>query len=456
MAYDSTNKIIGAPVGVYDVQRCLNNDSGDVATLCMASSINMWSWRKPIYSTKKQLTADDWKGSAHVMTGYKTGGGLKKKCATWGSITNTRAFFENDIWSYDRPVLDGNCFFRLTDWSAYHHNAERSFNVWRMVAAAATEIYIPSKQIDDGRTIGFEFGFFQNLSDGYIDSSELFGDCRDFFPAVIMTPSGMKTYGGHDCYFIQTADKKVGQLISEGVEVITISFKAGEFARRIMADWGATQYSGPLQNNYMWSVCLALIDVASPMITGENHHIGSGINVVSLEYTYGASTRYLPIKQEGSIQGAVAIRVTLTRQSGSSWGNLKYAISKIEIRLTKTKSGQHKFSSNAQFQTPSGMVYLQNISSGNPLTVDNFITNIQFDNATGTQTLTLTPPTPVIYTCTNTTAGNTLFIGSLTLVPYSGNVEFTAQYGLGWAVGGYAQSYWESAEASTIVSGWNT
>lgn len=48
MAYDSVNKVVNAPVSIYDVQRCLAKSSNDLGTLCTANNINPWSKHKPV------------------------------------------------------------------------------------------------------------------------------------------------------------------------------------------------------------------------------------------------------------------------------------------------------------------------------------------------------------------------------------------------------------------------
>ena len=89
MGYNSSTGLIYSPVSIYDVQRCFGLSSPDLATLILNANINIWAAKKPIYSTKvQQLTDADWAGTTRSLTGYKTGGGIKKWASVWADYIN--------------------------------------------------------------------------------------------------------------------------------------------------------------------------------------------------------------------------------------------------------------------------------------------------------------------------------------------------------------------------------
>jgi hypothetical protein len=211
MGYNPTKQIISQPVSVYDVQQCCwvrlqrtvsgqtqTRYSGDVGVLCCAQvgdtipasdglgswtvmargTVNMWSPRKPIYSPKVvQLTNQDWQGGAHTDPNYKTGGGIKKAIVTGTAFLNSSGSggaLPSAIWTHDKPILDGICAFRLTDFAGYWHTIGRMFYIGT-IFGNISNIIIPTSDSDDGANLGFSMWF--NVNTGQITAHELFGDC---------------------------------------------------------------------------------------------------------------------------------------------------------------------------------------------------------------------------------------------------------------------------------------
>ena len=165
MAY--SNNLITAPVSIYDVQRALSKSSPDLATLCVANSINKWARYKP-------ERAD---GPMPLICGTVTEGTRSRKANNFGldvpyctqAIMNEKVFnlinHNETGWDYLKPRGDlsqttahVNEFYRLTDFAhlpssfdpndnntltGYNHNAiipfDTSFNANGMVWSHDTD-----------------------------------------------------------------------------------------------------------------------------------------------------------------------------------------------------------------------------------------------------------------------------------------------------------------------------
>ena len=63
MSYNPTEKIISAPVSIYDVQQCFGSGRNDVGGLIANVNINKWAKYKPVRSA----TIDTVKQSSVIM-----------------------------------------------------------------------------------------------------------------------------------------------------------------------------------------------------------------------------------------------------------------------------------------------------------------------------------------------------------------------------------------------------
>ena len=325
------NGIIYQPVSIYDVQRCLGTSDNDLATLCMKSNINMWSDRKPIYSTNpKVLTSAEWQGGGHVIDdtgsgGYQTGGGIKKFFSgitlylNGGSITDK-------VWTYDKPVLDGQCFFRLSDFAGYHHNIARMFNINTIFGQLS---YIPIPSVDSPSSSGTNVAFTMrtNVVSGSITALDLLRDVLEFYPGVILTCSN-GTY-----HYAKTASQKVGSLIGETDFMTTFTINTAVFASQIASDWRGT-HSGdpydnyPLRSNDNWCICMVLLSREFTVEEGSKHIINTTTDkIVRLEYASATAgvhvdRKILPIKQ-------------------SKYNNIEWM--KMTVKITKVSGYQRKY-----------------------------------------------------------------------------------------------------------------
>lgn len=129
MAYSSGK--ITAPVSIYDVQQALGNSSGDLGTLCQASSINMWAKYKPVrlnvidtVTGQWDATNNTWLSTATWWKGLANNFAGLTPCEV-GTIAQIVSHYDGDMngWSYDKPGGGANQPFRLTDFAGYNHRA---------------------------------------------------------------------------------------------------------------------------------------------------------------------------------------------------------------------------------------------------------------------------------------------------------------------------------------------
>lgn len=137
------NGIVSAPVSISDVQSALGNTSGDLATLCTASSINMWAKYKPVKNSlidttgQWDLSNKVWKSSATWFQGVSPAvcGLIPYETTSFANVKSNTTGGSNG-WTYQRPTGGSSSPYRLTDFAMYNHNA----------SPAAFGFSVPEKQ----------------------------------------------------------------------------------------------------------------------------------------------------------------------------------------------------------------------------------------------------------------------------------------------------------------------
>lgn len=445
MGYNSTERLITSPVGIYDVKTCLANDSNDLATLCMANNINMWSARKPISNTKvTELTANDWKGLGRTLSDYKTGSGIKKKIIT-GSVylqsCGSNGLIASDIWTHDKPLL-GESAFRLTDFNTYKHNAGRSFYIGT-IFGNINNIIIPSSDNDGGMTLGFSIGL--NIATYQIPSSELFGDCTAFYAGVIMCAGS----GNQQLHYVKTAANAMSQYIGSGNMSISITINTRDFMNQMKADWSGTgtPYNKyPFRKGDPWTACLVLIDRSFSGGDGAQHKLNGTEKIVRLEYAEPMDNVYvdrrtLPMKPSkyNTIEW-MKLKVKIQRYTSDRSGFDCYKITSIIVTAKMLATDSITFSVNAVLSAVngSGIVVIpgQQGSGGVSVTVNSYIGPVTFSGTVGEVqkefTLGSTQgnsiPETTYYISQSATSGNKLCNANFTFVNSSTSDSFSSQF----------------------------
>ena len=429
------NGVISQPVSIYDVQQCLSTNDNDLATLCMKNNINMWSPHKPIYSTKiGVLTDEDWQGGAHTLSGYKTGGGIKKVAISGTEYLNSvggdiskPSDVPSAVWVHDKPICDGVCCFRLTDFNGYWHTVGRMFNIGT-IYGNINNIIIPSNSSGDGANIGFSMNF--NVSTGTIVAHELFGDCWGYYPTVILT------CGSSDkLHYAKSADNAISSYTSS---TAYITIDTADMANQIASDWlsshsGDPYSSFPLRTGDKWTACVVLLSRQLDGGSGSGHKLNSTDTVVRLEYANPSNgvcvdRKTLPVKQSkyNNIDW-MKMNIRITKQSSGV-----YKISYIKVTANMLTTDNVTFTIDASLSTPQGNVNVQNTASGQQITVEGY-SSATFYGETGEVEKTL-GINETVYTVTATTSGNQLCNGTLTFKNSKGN--FTGTFSIDISGGG--------------------
>ena len=432
--------IISAPVSFADVNAVLGTSHTDLATLCMENLINMWSSRKPIYNTKWGiLNTDDWNGVNRTLAGFKTGGGIKKAALSWdeyitGMNTSTGSVVSK-IWEYDKPVADGSCKFRLTDFSGYYHNVGRVFNMGTLFGNISN-ILIPSADGGTGRTVAFTFYFTNPTPDGGIAAAQLFGDCWTYYPCIILTNGST---GSNSYQYAVTAPSPISAYAGTSM---TITFDTADFAAAIASDFrslhsGDPYANYPLRTGDKWTACLVLL---SQQLTSGIHKIPSSATIIRLEYSSNVDRRTLPIKQTKYINIEwMKMRVTITKIAGYQ---RKYKIDSIVVTANILSTASMTFTVDAALSTPQGTVNVVGVASGQSINVTGY-SSVVFSGSTGeiSKTLGITETT---YDNTATSAGNQLVNGTLTFRGSEGN------FSGGFSIDVSGQSYQYTQEVNLL------
>lgn len=428
MAHTNTG-IISQPVSFADVNTVLGTSHTDLATMCMDSHINMWAARKPIYNTKVGiLTNDDWKGNGRTLSGYKTGGGIKKWANVYAQyisgINTSTGSVVSQIWAYDKPVADGSCAFRLADFNGYYHNVGRCFSIGTLFGNISN-ILIPSADGQTGRTVAFTMGFLATTPDGGIAAAQLFGDCASYYPAVIFNngSSGSNSYN-----YAKTAPHPISYYAGSSV---TINVDTAEFAAAIAADFRAA-HSGepyanyPLRTGDNWTACMVLL---STSLGSDVHKVPSAATIVRLEYGSGVDRKTLPLKQTKYMTIEwMKMKITIQRV-GIQSGYEVYKLAIIEVTAKMLDTSSITFVVDAVISVPAGYVNIQNVGQGSSVSATGYIPAVTFSGATGEVTKTYNGGTNYnetkFYVSQSASSGNKLCNGTLTFKNSLGNFSGT-------------------------------
>lgn len=432
MAHTNTG-IISAPVSFADVNAVLGTSHTDLATLCKDNHINMWAARKPIFNTKVTvLTDEDWKGNGRTLSGYKTGGGIKKWANVYAQyisgINTSTGKVASQVWAYDKPA--SGSAYRLSDFAGYYHNVGRVFSI-NTLFGNISNLLIPSSDAASGRTVAFSMSFLSTTPDGGIAAGQLFGDCYGYYPAVIFNNGAD---GSNSYHYAKTAPYPISAYAGSSV---TINVDTGDFAKAIAADFRAS-HSGdpyanyPLRTGDNWTACMVLL---STSLGNDAHKVPASATIVRLEYASDVDRKTLPIKQSKYMTIEwMKMKVTITRVSVS--GNTKvYRISYIGVTAKMLSTESISFTIGAQLSTPQGNVNVTGVASGQQVDIDNY-SNVTFSGTTGEVTKTL-GITETQYTNTATSSGNQLCNGTLTFKNTLGN--FSGVFSID--ISGQASSY---------------
>lgn len=416
MAYQPTYNRIVEPVGVYDVQQCLGKASGDVATLCLSNNINMWSYKKPVYNTKKEtLTASDMcKG--RTLSGYITPCGIKMRASTaQGDYMETSGSnigkVKSAVWEYDNPVLDGSNFFRLTDFDDYYHQAKWTLNSPLVLSFPSTDdLIFPINSSLEGQQLNFQLNFLINqYQQGSLTLQYLFGPSSggnisdypymNYYPAVIMSC-------GKDWQYVKSASQTISTIgASSALTGVTIPINSQEILAAVTND-GAQSGRDCLLEGVEWTACIALVSRAfSGTTTLANHAIWrTGIttttNIIRLEYLAPTDNVYVDRKvftvanMKKYYINSISVAITVVKQTTTSGSFHRWNVSQMVFTFEKGTADTISFVLKGVASCQIGSAYMQ----GTPDSQGYYtISNSVSVSGTGTKTVTLTLQSNAIY-----------------------------------------------------------
>lgn len=428
---------ITSPVSFADVNATLGTSHTDLFALCTDNNVNMWSAYKPIYSAKVGILTDaDFSGSAHTISGYKTGGGILKVVktgSTYKSDIGTDGAVSNAVWTWDKPIQDGVCAARLHDYNNYYHDAARIFRITN-IFGNIDYFFLPSSDSAAGLVVAFDMSFVS----GQMTPAKLFGDCfSTFYPAVIISSGGSDKLN-----YVKSAPNPISAYT--GSSGVTIKVDTRVFMNKMKSDWSAV-HSGsayanfPFRDGDKWTATLVLID--GYFDGGENdgsYKLGTGNNIVRLEYQSPSGDTHvdrktLPVKQSKftNIEW-MKMTVSITKVETK-----KYKISAISVKAKMLNTNSVSFVVDANLSTPQGTVNVSGVTSGNPVSVTNY-SNVTFSGTTGEVTKSLSF-NETIWTITATTTGNILCNGTLTFKATEGNFSGTFSFDVSGGSSSYSK-----------------
>lgn len=366
---------IGSPLNQRDVQNALNVSTSvnTWSALLTHSSINMWSAYKPLYSTKKtRLTDTERASGAHSMSGYTASYGIQKRISSaWSDFLDSYGNIKSYPWIYDKPVVDGSCCLRITDYIGYRSDASRLVSV----TFSSWDLWLPSTSGSSGSSLWIQLNGLSTVSatnTGAMRWQELFGDHLDYYPTLIMT-------AGTSWVYAKSSDYTINDLIGRGDTGAVIYVNTATLATAMITD-GASYNYFPLSNNASWNVCMVL---ASQKITGgtgsTQHNIPSGTNILRCEYLSGADRTIKTAKLlKYKAFASMSCKATLVKEAGYA---RKYRLDKLEITAEKLTEDAVSFTCDLSISAQVGDVSIAGYggaTAGNAYRANNYFGQFTF------------------------------------------------------------------------------
>ena len=367
---------LGQPINQADVQGALgvSTSVNKWSQLLTHANINMWSAYKPLYSTKKvRLTDAERASGAHTVSGYTASYGiLKRISALWSDFINTATgAIISAPWVYDKPVVDGYCGLRITDYIGYRTDAQRLIKV----TYSSWDLWLPSASGAKGSSMWMQLTGMSPVSDqntGAMRWQELFGDHLNYYPTLIMT-------AGTNWVYAKSSDYTIQDLINRGDTGATIYVDTATLASAMIND-GARYDHYPLNQNASWNITMVLCSrkVAGGEGSSQHNIISGSDNLLRCEYESGAdrTTKTAKLIKYKSF-ASMKMRVTLVKEVGQ----YKYRIDKLELIAEKVTDDTVTFQCDATFTARIGDVSVQGYggaTGGQAYTADNYFGTITF------------------------------------------------------------------------------
>lgn len=449
MAYDASTGIISQPVGLGDIGECLASNSSDVGTLSMSPNVNMWSNVKPVYNTKIGELTDTDRATARVISGFKTGGGIKKWAGTYAQYKTDMDSHGNPVsklWTHDKPLNDGVCCFRISDFKGYYHHTQNVLQIYDYLDNL-DRIPIPSSDVQASQGQNIDFKLFTRIVDGCIRPQVLFGDITNYYPCIVMT------YGSGTYHYAKTTDSPISALWDGTDENrnlnATVQINTAEFASAIASDWrsshsGDPYANAPLRTDDYWTICMVL---SSRKLTGASgtsyHNFNSNDTIVRLEYAANVDRWTKQLQQSKfNIITKLWMNVEITKQANKN-GHMVYKITSIAVWAEKTASSSTiTFQVGASIQCTLGIVSMSGVGTSQYAgeKIESSAGYVSYGTAAGQSSASVQIPATT-YEITGTTAGNQMCNGSITL--YNATI--------GTFVGGFSINV-QNGNSSYVVS----
>lgn len=186
MAYDSTTKLITAPVSFYDVQRCLATSEQTLKGLCTHANINKWSKKKPVINDIlfTGVVIDWWKAKngncGLVVPNFSTLTSMISAIRSGGTL-----------WDYQTPAGGASSPYRLADFNGYDHLASPPFGIM-----ALDNTYY----MDSASTINAALNLYTSETALTLSDIGFTFPLKDFFFAIAIVP-----YGSNDGQWLSSS-----------------------------------------------------------------------------------------------------------------------------------------------------------------------------------------------------------------------------------------------------------
>ena len=378
---------IGQPLNQADVQRALgvSTSVNTWSALLTHSNINMWSAYKPLYSTKKtRLTDAERASGAHTMSGYSASYGIQKRISSsWSDFLDSYGAIKSYPWIYDKPVVDGSCGLRITDYIGYRSDASRLVSV----TFSSWDLWLPSASGSSGSSLWIQLNGLSTVSatnTGAMRWQELFGDHLGYYPTLIMT-------AGTNWVYAKSSDYTINDLIGRGDTGAIIYVNTDTLCTAMITDGnGSVTYGNyPISNNASWNVCMVLCSRKISGGTGSiEHHLNGSENILRCEYLSGADRTIKTAKLlKYKAFSSMSCKVTLVKEGGHA---RKYRLDKIELTAEKLTEDAVSFTCDLEMSSQIGDVYIGtspavSASGGQAARANNYFGTITFAaNETGT------------------------------------------------------------------------
>lgn len=227
MGYNSTTKLITAPVSIKDLQQCFGLSDTDLGTLITKANINKWSKYKSVSYAKISTLTD----AEFVSVRYGLSIPLHLSLYDLGEAV----IGGTSVWGYSKSSGGQSSPYRITDFNGYEHSAAAWHlnNKWNLIFGGTIQLAVncyDNMELKNNDVVRFymstredggDYGNLLSIEDFWDAILSSYDNLKNWYGGIAFRDENDTTSAGYR-YFIDTST-----ILNNGIDIDTIIGASG-------------------------------------------------------------------------------------------------------------------------------------------------------------------------------------------------------------------------------------